>query len=155
MSLDLEALETSLDLVPPNGGELIDAFCRQRFVELVPNQNSFGHMHRWLKHDEYRELAETPEGILHGFSAVREPYSICPTDPASLALLADLYDQLLPHFTSRQFNVGLDETFDLGKGRSGALCEEMGVGQVYIDFLKKIHAQTTRRGEAHAPWSKP
>ena len=29
MSLDLEALETSLDLVAPNGGELIDAFCRQ------------------------------------------------------------------------------------------------------------------------------
>ena len=29
MSLDLEALGTSLNLVPLNGGELIDAFCRQ------------------------------------------------------------------------------------------------------------------------------
>ena len=33
MSLDLEALETSLDVVPPHGGELIDAFCRQHVGE--------------------------------------------------------------------------------------------------------------------------
>ncbi len=28
---------------------LLDQYCRERFVELVPNQNSFGHMQRWLK----------------------------------------------------------------------------------------------------------
>jgi hypothetical protein len=27
-------------------------------VELVPNQNSFGHFHRWLKHAAYRKYAE-------------------------------------------------------------------------------------------------
>ena len=28
----------------------LDAFCRERFVELVPNQNSFGHLRYWLEH---------------------------------------------------------------------------------------------------------
>ena len=29
----------------------LDAFCRARYVELVPNQNCLGHMNRWLVHD--------------------------------------------------------------------------------------------------------
>ena len=44
----------------------LDAYCRQRFIELVPNQNSFGHMHRWLKHPAYNHLAELPDYTGHG-----------------------------------------------------------------------------------------
>ena len=35
---------------PMTGEDILrlDAYCRERFVELVPNQNSFGHMHHWL-----------------------------------------------------------------------------------------------------------
>jgi N-acetyl-beta-hexosaminidase len=49
---------------PMTGEEIlaVDAFCRERFIELVPNQNSFGHMHNWLKHEAYTHLAESPEG---------------------------------------------------------------------------------------------
>ncbi len=32
---------------PPRSAQL-DAFCRARHVELVPNQNCLGHMNRWL-----------------------------------------------------------------------------------------------------------
>ncbi|MFQ5959919.1 MAG: glycoside hydrolase family 20 zincin-like fold domain-containing protein [Candidatus Methylomirabilales bacterium] len=133
--------------------EALDAFCQARYVELVPNQNSFGHMHRWLIHEPYRRLAECPDGIAHPFSPNQEPYGLCPVDPGSLALLADLYDQLLPHFSSRQFNVGLDETFDLGQGRSAASCKAKGLGRVYLDFLKEIHHLVTQRGRAIQCWS--
>jgi hexosaminidase len=133
--------------------EALDAFCQMRHVELVPNQNSFGHMHRWLIHEPYRRLAECPDGIAHPFSPSREPYGLCPVDPGSLALLADLYDQLLPHFGSRQFNVGLDETFDLGQGRSAARCKAKGLERVYLDFLKDIHRLVTERGRTMQCWS--
>lgn len=45
---------------PITGEEImkLDAYCRERFIELVPNQNSFGHMERWLKHAKYRPMAE-------------------------------------------------------------------------------------------------
>lgn len=47
------------DSSPFTGEEILqlDRFCKERFIELVPNQNSFGHMHRWLCHDKYRSLS--------------------------------------------------------------------------------------------------
>ena len=40
----------------------LDAFCAERGVELVPNQNGFGHMERWLRHPAYRALGELESG---------------------------------------------------------------------------------------------
>lgn len=40
----------------------LDQHCKERFIELVPNQNSLGHMQAWLATDEYKDLAECPEG---------------------------------------------------------------------------------------------
>lgn len=130
----------------------LDAHCRRRFIELVPNQNSFGHLHRWLKHEPYRSLAEVPEGMPHPFGSDREPFSLCPIDPRSIDLLRDLYEQLLPQFTSRQFNVGCDETFDLGKGRSAEACRELGTGRVYVDFLHRLHALAAGHGRRLQFW---
>lgn len=41
----------------------MDAHCRERFIELIPNQNSFGHLRAWLKHPEYLPLAEVSQGF--------------------------------------------------------------------------------------------
>ena len=125
--------------------EALDAYCRERFIELVPNQNSFGHMERWLKLPRYAPLAEVaePQG---------DYMSLCPIDPRSLDLLSGLYDELLPHFSSRSFNVGCDETIDLGKGRSRDAVEALGVGRVYLDFLKKIHGLVQARGHRMQFW---
>ncbi|MFX1538419.1 MAG: family 20 glycosylhydrolase [Promethearchaeota archaeon] len=143
------------DASPFTGEEIeqLDIYCRERYIDLVPNQNSFGHFHRWLSHNPYRELAEVPEGLEHIFSLKKEPFSLCPTDPRSIELLTDLYNQLLPHFSSQQFNVGLDETWDLGKGRSKEICAEKGRGEVYLEFLQKIHALVTERDLIMQYWA--
>ena len=130
----------------------LDAYCRERFIELAPNQNSFGHFHRWLVHDRYRPLAEVPEGFRHPFSVDPEPFSLCATDPRVIELLGGLYDELLPQFVSRRFNVGLDETFDLGRGRSAEACAERGKPAVYLDFLRQIHGLVTERGRQMLFW---
>ena len=130
----------------------LDALCRERFIELAPNQNSFGHFHRWLVHDRYRPFAEVPEGFKHPFSIDPEPFSLCATDPRVPELLAGLYDELLPQFTSPRFNVGLDETFDLGRGRSAEACEERGKPAVYLDFLRRVHRMVTDRGRQMLFW---
>ena len=133
---------------------LLDAYCRERFIELVPNQNSFGHMTRWLSHPKYQHLAEIPQGIEQGEKAAgQSPFSLCPIDPASLDFLCGLYDELLPHFSSRMFNVGCDETFDLGLGRSKEACEQRGHGLVYLDFLRQIHQEASRRGRTIQFWA--
>jgi len=139
---------------PMTGEEILelDAYCRERYVELVPNQNSFGHMARWLVHPRYNPLAEAPEGCETAWGKFRGPFSLCPLDPGAIALLAELYEELLPHFTSRQFNVGCDETVDLGRGRSRVVCERLGVGRVYLDFLLKIHRLVQRHGRTMQFW---
>lgn len=130
----------------------LQSYCRDRHIELVPNQNSFGHFHRWLIHDPYRRLAECPEGIEHPFSDVREPFSLCPVDDDAVALLEDLYDQLLPLFDSPLVNVGLDETMDLGTGRSAAACRQRGKATVYLEFLLRIHGALKARGRRMMYW---
>ncbi len=130
----------------------LDAHCRRHFVELVPNQNCFGHLHRWLSHDAYRQLAERPDGVEHPFGREREPFSLNPVDPRSVEFVEDLLDQLLPHFSSRQVNVGLDETFDLGTGGSADACRERGKEEVYLEFLLKIHELVGRWGHRMQFW---
>ncbi len=130
----------------------LDAYCAERHIQLVPNQNSFGHMHRWLVHEPYRQLAECPDGFDHPWNWSKEPYGLCATDPGSLALLEELYDQLLPHFRSRLFNVGLDETIDLGAGRSRAACEARGTERVYLEFLQEVQQRVQARGRRMMFW---
>jgi hypothetical protein len=137
----------------PSDISALDRLCRSHGIDLVPNQNSFGHMHRWLVHERYRSLAECPEGIEHPFSRSIEPFSLCPTDPGSLALLADLYGQLLPCFSSSLFNIGLDETLDLGRGRSAEQCEQRGRAAVYLGFLRQVHDLVRAHGKRAMYWA--
>ena len=120
----------------------LDAYCRSRHIQLVPNQNSFAHMGRWLMHPEYAPLAE-----------MAGSGDLCPTDPNSIALLQDMYASLLPNFSSPFFNVGCDETFSIGKGRSSAAVAEKGVGRVYLEFLLKIHGVVAAQGKRMQFWA--
>ena len=133
----------------------LDLFCAMHGIDLVPNQNSFGHLERWLVKPEYNHLAELPHGGAPlpwgGFK--KDPTTLCPTDPASLEFLAGLYDELLPNFESRLFNIGCDETFDLlGEGRSAAAVKEKGEGRVYLDFLLKVAELVRKRGKRPMFW---
>jgi hypothetical protein len=132
----------------------IDARCRRLGIELVPNQNSFGHMERWLRHARYAPLAETDKPWKTPWGTTRnDPTTLCPADPRSIRLVADLYDQLLPNFTSRLLNVGCDETWELGQGRSREACARRGKGRVYLDYLLKVHREVRRRDHRMMFWS--
>jgi len=132
------------DIEPLTGAEILhlDALCQERFIQLVPHQNSCGHMHKFLVHDEYRALAEVPEGIDFGPrpSGPRDaPWSLCPTDPGSIHLMRQLYNELVPHFPSSSYlHVGLNETKDVGLGRSKKFVDEYGSAQIFMEYLHKI-----------------
>lgn len=138
---------------PITGEEImeLDRYCKERFIELVPNQNSFGHMAPWLAHPKFNHLAECPQGFdFHGIHW--PPTTLDPNDPGSIELIGNMYDDLLPYFTSTLFNVGCDETWELGKGKSKAICEERGTGRVYLDYLLKIHNLVSERGKRMMFW---
>ena len=131
----------------------LDARCRELGIDLVPNQNSFGHLRSFLEHPRLKKLAEVSRPYADaGGGFVRRPSTLAPNHPGALPFLCGLYDELLPNFSSRFFNVGCDETWDLGRGQSKKLCERAGKGRVYLDFLKKIHREVSRRGKCMMFW---
>ncbi len=130
----------------------LDQYCREHFVELVPNQNSFGHMHRWLEHKEYTHLSECPDGCETPWG-LRAKKSLSPAEPGSLELMEELYAELLPNFSSDYVNIGCDETVELGNGKSSALVEKYGKGRVYLDFLKNLNELANKHGKKTMFWS--
>ena len=142
--------------VSPMTGEeilLLDKYCSERFVDLVPSQNSFSHMSRWFEHEEYIHLANTVGVFETQWGPVEGSFTLYPGDSASIDFLAGLYDELLPHFTSRYFNVCCDEALDLDCGRSKELSEKIGDGRIYLDFLLKIHEQVKKHGRTTLFWA--
>ena len=122
----------------------LDQFCRERFIDLVPNQASFGHMNKWLIHDQYKYLAE-----------LSEPNSgniISPAVPESMNFMSELYAELLPNFSSQYFNINCDETQELGTGRSKKMVEEKGFGHVYLDFILKLKNEVDKYGRTTQFW---
>jgi hexosaminidase len=132
----------------------LDMRCRELGIDLVPNQNSFGHLRYFLEHPLLKKLAEVSVPYEDaGGEFVRRPTMLAPNHPGTLPFLRKLYDELLPNFSSRFFNVGCDETFDLGRGQSKKPCERLGKGRVYLDFLEKIHHEVSRCGKCMMFWS--
>ncbi|MCZ6501146.1 MAG: family 20 glycosylhydrolase [Gammaproteobacteria bacterium] len=144
------------DSSPMTAKEILELkdYCNARFIELVPNLNSFGHFERWLRFPEYHHHAECPEGFIHPFSNQRtECGSTLKPNRQSLNLLRELYDEYLPLFDSTYFNVGGDEPWELGWGWSRKKCDKLGTTNVYIDFMAKVKKLVDSRGRQMMFWS--
>jgi hypothetical protein len=133
--------------------QILDARCRELGIDLVPNQNSFGHLREWLVRPSLKKLAEVSAPYKSDTGDfLRHPTTLAPNHPGTLPFLRGLYDELLPNFSSPFFNVGCDETWDLGLGQSRELCGRLGQGRVYLEFLKLIHREVSNRGKTMMFW---
>ena len=133
--------------------EVLDRRCRELGIDLVPNQNSFGHLRHFLEDTRLKRLAEISEPYEDASGEfVRRPTTLAPNHPGTLPFLRGLYDDLLPHFSSPFFNIGADETWDLGRGQSRRLCARRGQGRVYLEFLRKVQREVSRRGKQMMFW---
>jgi hypothetical protein len=131
--------------------QILDKYCTARHIDLVPNQNSFGHMENWLKHNEYLHLAECPTDC-KTIWGMRQRTSLNPINQGSFALMKELYAELLPNFSSKYFNIGCDETVELGNGLSKAECEKSGKGKVYLDYLIKLNSEVNNHNRTAQFW---
>jgi hypothetical protein len=116
----------------------LDAYCSARNIELVPNQNSFAHLERWLGHQPYKHLAECPDGFEHPIAGWRAcGGTLAPTEE-SAAFIDSLYTELLPNFSSTRLHIGCDEPWELGQGYSQKRVEREGKHLVYLEFLNRL-----------------
>ena len=119
------------DCLTPEDIHAIEKYCNDRYIDLVPNQNCFGHMHNWLKRDEYKHLAVSDGKENLG--------TINPLLPETTELVDKIFDSLLPHFKSDYVNVGLDEASGLGKFQLEEICKEKGPDNVFMDYLNDLN----------------
>ena len=120
----------------------LDAYCQMQGIELVANQNTFGHMERWLTLPRYNPLAKFPKGgAVTPWGAVKKfPTTLDPAKPESIALVESLFDELLPNFSSPLVNIGCDETFEISD------VEE------YLGFLLKVCDMARKHGKRPMFW---
>ena len=129
----------------------LDTYCKERFIELVPNQNSLGHMQAWLETTAYEHLAECPDGYeLMPMRKVKT--TLDPSNKESIQLIEQMMKDMLPHFSSNKFNANLDEPFELGHCKNADLASEIGVGQIYIDHVFKVYDLTKAEGKKLWMW---
>ncbi len=133
------------EFAPPGGAlsiaewKEIAAFARMYHIDLIGNFQSFGHFDKILATPRYAHLKD-------GKSL------LSPALDESYALLRDVYDEMVPAFSSRFFNVNCDETFDLGRGRSKAMVDSLGKGRVYLGHILKLREMLQRLGVRMVVW---
>ncbi len=125
---------SSNPLIGPAGGSLtpeeireLVAYAARYHIELVPEQQTFGHLHKALKLEKYSELGETPYGDV-----------LSPQQAGSYKLIGDWYRELNELFPGKFFHIGADETFELGQGQSREAVQARGVGAIYFEHLNRV-----------------
>src|SRR6266852_1298716 len=121
-------------LIGPTGGSLtpdeireLVAYALRYHIEIVPEQQTFGHPHKAMRLEKYNELAETPYGDV-----------VSPQQEGTYKLIADWYRELNELFPGKFFHIGEDETFELGEGQSREAARARGVGAIYFEHLNRV-----------------
>ncbi len=117
----------------------LEKYCSDRFIDLVGNQNCLGHMEQWLAQEEYKELAENTESVKIMGVFDSPPTTINPSNPKSLALIQQMFEDILPCFSSDYFNANLDEPIMLGTGRSNAIEEGISAEDLYLQHVDWVY----------------
>ncbi len=127
----------------------LEQYCRERFIDLVPCQNTLGHMARWLQEPKYNPIAECE----NGFSVMGlhfPPTTLDVNNPKSIEFVCELLDDLLPCFTSPYCNVCLDEPFELAMGKNKAFQAEKY--QFYAGYAAELHTYLSKQQKQMMMW---
>src|SRR6202045_3764283 len=108
-------------LTPKEINALID-YAKRLYVTILPEQQTFGHLHHMLKYEIYSEVAERPHG-----------HVLTPTKEQSYDIIKSFYAELVPLFPGPFLHIGGGGTFGLGKGQTLDRVKEVGGGRVYLE----------------------
>jgi len=113
----------------------LQAFAKPYNVQIIPIFEMLGNQGALLLLDEVRPFAEYPGS---------QSFSV---DDDAFAFLANCFGELADTFESPYFHVGLDESWDLGFGKSEARVNREGRGAVHAAHYRRIHDLVTGRGK--------
>ncbi len=122
--------------------KLLSDYATKHFVQLIPQQNSIGHLGGVLGHKELQHLRD-------GGGTINTVL------PETFDFLGDLYDELTEAFpNATAIHIGGDEFgHDFGKNPLvAARVAQVGRATVYGEFMTKIHDMLKQRNRAMMIW---
>ena len=110
-------------------GELkeLDAYAKKYYVDILPAFQTLGHCENLLSIPEYLGYAEYPGGRTLNVS-----------DEKTYVLLDEMIGELCSSYSSPYFNMGADETRDVGLGASKERVERLGLSTVLAEHYKRV-----------------
>jgi hypothetical protein len=112
------------------------SYARRFHVTLIPEQQTFAHMHEALKYEQLAPLAELPHG-----------YLLAASDPDTYAYLGPLIGaELAAAGPTPFFHLGADEPLDLGRGRTPR------TPQVFAGHVTRVAAMLGANGPRPMIW---
>jgi hypothetical protein len=111
-------------------------YARRYHVTLIPEQQTFAHMHESLKWEALAPLAELPHG-----------YLLAESDPRTYAYLGGLVREVVDATKPTPFvHLGADEPLDLGQGRTPRTAE------VFAEHVRRVAAFLAGSGARPMIW---
>ncbi|MGV6943813.1 beta-N-acetylhexosaminidase [Sphingobacterium kyonggiense] len=121
------------------------AYCEGMGIDVIPLQQSFGHVEYILRHYRYKDLRED-----------QKDYSQINPLKEDLAkeLFTDLFKDMVSTHHSDYIHIGGDETYLLGHSKeSQKKVAEVGKGRLYGDYIKLLCELVVSLGKKPVLWA--
>ncbi len=124
--------------------EFVD-YCEDMGIDVIPLQQSFGHVEYILRHYRYKDMREDQKDYSQ-INPLKEEQA--------KALFKDLYKDMISTHKSEYIHIGGDETYLLGHSKeSQAKVAAVGKGRLYGDYIKLLCQLVVELGKKPVLWA--
>lgn len=121
------------------------SYCNSLNIDVIPLQQSFGHVEYILRHPRYKDLREDQKDYSQ-VNPLKE--ELCKE------LFTDLFKDMVSTHTSEYIHIGGDETYLLGhSAESKKKVAAVGKGRLYGDYLKILCDIVVGLGKRPVVWA--
>ena len=104
----------------------LEEFCKPYHIQIIGNQQCFGHFEEILCNPFYSDFADTK-------------WNLNPANENSYKFLEDHLKEVAKAYKSPYFNINCDETECLGQGNAKAYVDSIGVETVYYQHINRVN----------------
>lgn len=104
----------------------LEDFCKPYHIQIIGNQQCFGHFEEILCNPFYNDLADTK-------------WNLNPAKEESYKFLEDHLREVAKAYKSPYFNINCDETECLGQGYAKAYVDSLGAETVYYQHINRVN----------------
>ena len=104
----------------------LEDFCRPYHIQIIGNQQCFGHFEEILCNPFYSDLADTK-------------WNLNPAKKKTYQFLEDHLREMARAYKSPYFNINCDETESLGQGKAKAYVDSLGQETVYYQHVNRVN----------------